>query len=181
MQPYPETVRILYVCQPPCPAVPHVEPVSEQGVAVVCLIAFFRAAQRRAFGAHVEFSARCYRREGHGTSVLHAQHRHAFVLEALHRAVVPAVCPVSEPSLVFRVGIPRPRPFQRQRRGEPEVRAFVNHGSVYKVHRLETVLAQVCTQFLCCREAFLYLCILEHLVVECLECLTDSLASEFYQ
>ena len=141
VQPYPEAVRILYVCQPPCPAVPHVEPVSEQGVVAVCLIAFVRAAQRGAFGAHVEFSARCYRRERHGTSVLHAQHRHAFVLEALHRAVVPAVCPVSEPSLVIRVGIPRPCPFQRQRRGEPEVRAFVNHGSVYKVHRLETVLA----------------------------------------
>ena len=113
VQPYPEAVRVLYVCQPPCPAVPHVKHVSEQGVVAVCLIAFFRAAQRGAFGAHVEFSARCYLREGHGTSVLHAQHRHAFVLEALHRAVVPAVCPVSEPSLIIRVGIPRPRPFQR--------------------------------------------------------------------
>ena len=112
---YVKPVGVFYARHAPRAAVPYVEAVCEQAVMAVCLVAFFGAAQRRAFRAHVELSARCYRRESDGTAVLHAEHRHALVLETFHRAVIAAVYAMAQPALVLRIGVPCPAPFQRKR------------------------------------------------------------------
>lgn len=96
---YVKPVGVFYARHAPRAAVPHVEAVCEQAVMAVCLVAFFGAAQRRAFRAHVELAARCYRRESDGTAVLHAEHRHALVLETFHRAVIAAVYAMAQPAL----------------------------------------------------------------------------------
>ena len=112
---YVKPVGVFYARHAPRAAVPHVEAVCEQAVMAVCLVAFFGAAQRHAFRAHVELAARCYRRESDGTAVLHAEHRHALVLETFHRAVIAAVYAMAQPALVLRIGVPCPAPFQRKR------------------------------------------------------------------
>ena len=50
-----------------------------------------------------------------GTAVLHAEHRHALVLETFHRAVIAAVYAMAQPALVLRIGVPCPAPFQWKR------------------------------------------------------------------
>ncbi|MCS3165907.1 hypothetical protein NXW62_14345 [Bacteroides fragilis] len=52
--------------------------------------------------------------ENFSMAVLHAEHRHALVLETFHRAVIAAVDAMAQ-SGVLRIGVPCPAPFQRKR------------------------------------------------------------------